>query len=216
MRQGGCSRDVADLLPWFLNGTLDAGQTERVREHLETCDACLDELDAINAALGVVAPALRPAAPVFRRELSAWTVLAFAAAASVAIVLGVRVVPWRTAPAPWPMAAPGVVLDLGAGPTRGEAKPAVLVLDSATPWVVLSFRPNPGVGGQARVDVVRDGGAAVASDLPLGPIDAFGRSTIVLPEHVLATPGKYVLVVRDGAWPYQYAFSTTRSERSKD
>lgn len=35
---------VAELLPWFLNGSLDAGERRAVEEHLESCEVCRREL----------------------------------------------------------------------------------------------------------------------------------------------------------------------------
>jgi predicted anti-sigma-YlaC factor YlaD len=37
--------DTAELLPWFLNGTLAADQQQDVRDHLAQCDKCRQEMD---------------------------------------------------------------------------------------------------------------------------------------------------------------------------
>lgn len=219
MNRGDCSLDVADLLPWFLNGTLDAEQTARVRAHLETCDACLDQLDALNAAVGVVAPSLRAEGSVVRRK-TVLGILAGAAAVLLVVILGARFLELRRPSTPPAAAGGATVLDLGAGATRGGVTAPTLVLDSATPWVVLSFRPNPAIGPEARVDIVRGGAAAVVSNLRLGPLDPFGRATIVLPAHTVATLGSYTLVVTDAEVSgqprsYEYPF-TTASPRSRD
>ena len=37
-------REVAELLPWYVNGTLRGRELERLTQHLERCDFCRDEL----------------------------------------------------------------------------------------------------------------------------------------------------------------------------
>jgi hypothetical protein len=37
-------REIADLIPWYVNGTLGALERQRVDAHVLTCDACRDEL----------------------------------------------------------------------------------------------------------------------------------------------------------------------------
>ncbi|MGA2776212.1 MAG: zf-HC2 domain-containing protein [Steroidobacteraceae bacterium] len=39
-----CDEEAARLLPWYLAGRLDAGDTERVARHLERCAVCRDDL----------------------------------------------------------------------------------------------------------------------------------------------------------------------------
>jgi anti-sigma factor RsiW len=68
------SRHVGDLLPAFLNGTLDRFNAERVRVHLATCAACQTERDAWEtirrAAQASVATAPRPAPDLMQRVWS--------------------------------------------------------------------------------------------------------------------------------------------------
>jgi hypothetical protein len=59
-RDGG--EHIADLLPAYLNGTLARREQERIRRHLGTCPACLQDLRAWTA-VGAAAPlAFEPAA----------------------------------------------------------------------------------------------------------------------------------------------------------
>jgi hypothetical protein len=68
------SRHVGDLLPAFLNGTLDRFSAERVRVHLATCAACQTERDAWDtirrATQASVAATPRPAPDVLQRVWS--------------------------------------------------------------------------------------------------------------------------------------------------
>lgn len=46
---------LESVLPWYANGTLDAGESERVRRHLETCERCAQTLgEWRNIEAGVV------------------------------------------------------------------------------------------------------------------------------------------------------------------
>lgn len=60
-------RRAWDLLPWYVNGTLAAGERRVVEEHLATCAACRDEAarcretEAAVRAAGEVAPSPHPA-----------------------------------------------------------------------------------------------------------------------------------------------------------
>ena len=38
-------RNAAELLPWYVNGTLEGAELERLTRHLEACDGCSAELD---------------------------------------------------------------------------------------------------------------------------------------------------------------------------
>jgi putative zinc finger protein len=60
-------QEATELLPWLLNGTLEAGEAERVRAHVESCAACRHELGET-----------RWAAAVFGAHLPAQTLVALA------------------------------------------------------------------------------------------------------------------------------------------
>lgn len=55
--------EVAALLPWYVNGTLDAEERAKVGRHVEDCPACRQELAALRALADRIA-----AAPVPRRS----------------------------------------------------------------------------------------------------------------------------------------------------
>ncbi len=76
-------QSAQELLPWFLNGTLDADESAQVEQHLHTCAACRSELQclrelqlayvqdhftpAAEAALNRLLPQLQPTAPAASR-----------------------------------------------------------------------------------------------------------------------------------------------------
>jgi len=53
--------DVGELIPWYLNGTLDAAQAQPVREHLASCPACRKEAAEARATLVVLSAHLSSA-----------------------------------------------------------------------------------------------------------------------------------------------------------
>ena len=69
LRLGPAHDDVEGLLPWFVNGTLEADDRARVLRHLDECAYCRDEVDALEAFQAAYAqegPAPDPA-PAFAR-----------------------------------------------------------------------------------------------------------------------------------------------------
>jgi hypothetical protein len=49
LRMGPAHDEVEALLPWFVNGTLEADDQARVLCHLDECVDCRDEVDALRA-----------------------------------------------------------------------------------------------------------------------------------------------------------------------
>jgi anti-sigma factor RsiW len=47
--QSSAHRQADRLLPWYVNGTLDAEQSQQVREHVAHCVQCQDELSQLQA-----------------------------------------------------------------------------------------------------------------------------------------------------------------------
>ena len=60
--------EISELLPWYVNGTLDGDEKRRVRRHLESCPECQadrDFLRSVSAAVRKSSPApIVPTAPV--------------------------------------------------------------------------------------------------------------------------------------------------------
>lgn len=54
-RKGECSREITDLLPWYVNETLEPAEAGRVEQHLTSCVRCksdVSELQVMQAAIG--------------------------------------------------------------------------------------------------------------------------------------------------------------------
>ena len=149
-----CRSSVRELLPWYLNGSLEGGEAVTVRDHLDGCADCSAELDALGEIAGLVrvhgvpiAPRPRtaafpapvaslPGAPRVRRRRVTF-VSAVAAMLAVTAILGffrfqaLRPIAPRVASAPEPGApAPAVVApDLEATPQQPAAPIVVARLD---------------------------------------------------------------------------------------
>jgi len=67
MRKEEPHLEIVELLPWYLNETLDAKERTKIAEHLKSCAACSRELDELKGLQKVIT------APV--QELSSETVL---------------------------------------------------------------------------------------------------------------------------------------------
>lgn len=46
---GGCTEEWSDKLAWYVNETLEAEETDRVEDHLATCDACRGEVAELRS-----------------------------------------------------------------------------------------------------------------------------------------------------------------------
>jgi predicted anti-sigma-YlaC factor YlaD len=58
-----CRSSVRDMLPWYLNGSLEGGEAVAVRDHLADCAECSAELDALGEIAGLVRVHGVPIAP---------------------------------------------------------------------------------------------------------------------------------------------------------
>lgn len=137
------------LLPWHVNGTLDAAETALVETHLEECADCRAELEAeLALAAGVPAaarrlaqpapePGLRPSAHAtlafFRRPIPlGWAIAGQLAAAALLLAIllpggaAPEAEPYRVLAAPEAAPSPGNVLVLFAPEAPEQAVRAAL------------------------------------------------------------------------------------------
>lgn len=59
----GCRSGLRDLLPWYVNGSLEGQEAGAVRQHLEGCSSCTAELDALGEIASLVRVHGVPIAP---------------------------------------------------------------------------------------------------------------------------------------------------------
>ena len=84
-----------DLLPWYANGTLGEEDSRVFREHLRQCDACREEMDAIEQIRGELeqrGDALLEDHPTSEQLVA--TALGILPAAIIFTVLGDRAMHW--------------------------------------------------------------------------------------------------------------------------
>jgi anti-sigma factor RsiW len=194
-----------ELLPWFLNGTLDADESAQVEQHLRTCAACRSELQCLRelqsayveselapeaeVALGRLLPRLDPVVPDDRRGAGAprapwsglfpvWTKIALAAQFGVIFALGWAVVqPDRAVPQYRLLAAAGV--------PAHAAGDLVVVFDPATPQREVT-RILRGAGARVVDGPTASNGLVLA--VPKGHLQPVLTSLRAEPLVVLAAP----------------------------
>ena len=221
-----CMNTANDLLPWYLNGTLQSTERAQVEAHLGDCPVCrreLAELSELAEALDLHAEsdqrpdARKPARASFPAALG------WAAAASVVLIASLAVVVMlRRAPAPPPSgleAGESMSLDLGSGPTRSADSPAELRISGKTRRVELSFAPP--IDGRNDFEVRLTGpDHAEVQSWDRGPLDLdpLGRARLSVEAGRLARDGDYQLLVRhfgESGESREYAFPFLVATASK-
>lgn len=69
LQNDGCRDAIAELLPWYVNDTLDEAERDLVHEHINTCEDCRDNvelLSQVQRAVRTESPA--PLVPAPRTE----------------------------------------------------------------------------------------------------------------------------------------------------
>jgi anti-sigma factor RsiW len=160
---------VQELLPWFLNGTLEADDVAQVEEHLQSCPACRSELECLQvlrstyvdtelapdaeAALARLRPRLEESAPASRprrtgersrarpAQIPSW--LGLALAAQFALILGLG----------WKVLQPDAALEYRALSSAATA-------EHAAGSLVVVFNPTASQREVARI-LHRSGGRIV-------------------------------------------------------
>ena len=54
MSAAACRSALRELLPWYLNGSLEGGEAGAVRDHIAACSGCAAELDALGDLANLV------------------------------------------------------------------------------------------------------------------------------------------------------------------
>ena len=210
MRPPECRHPANGLLPWYVKGTLQGTEREWVRDHVESCDICSDECDALARSSDEIvtqaAPPARPARPRLPYIL--------AAALLLPATLGVycawfelggisRHVPHELVSTAY--------LDLGTGPTRAAEPLKSLQLPDDIGSVVISFFVPISADGAYAFDLDGPHGKALVRKQPIRGIDQMGRCTFAFPPGLISTIGEYAILVRvaspDGAsrlYPYPF------------
>jgi anti-sigma factor RsiW len=201
-----CVHSTRELLPFYLNGSLEPAEAEAVSSHLATCPECardLDELSGLALAIerhgatasGAIRPPAKPARALRSRLL-------LIAAVLIPTIAGGSWAYFRLRnglhtpgiPGAGENAARIVVFDLAGGPTRDQgAPPALEIPRGATRVRFVFFVPvSPGAVYAAEI---RDAtGRVVMPEQTLGPLDSLGRASLEAPAAGFVAEGPYELV----------------------
>jgi hypothetical protein len=201
-----CGDACNELLPWYLNGTLESDERARVEAHLEACPICHRELEALSElsrALSLLpenaAESMQPAPKSGKAPVPA--PLGWAIAASVVLLSLLGLVAYlnqaREAPPSATPAAETVALDLGSGPIRSTGSPVELRLAVTTRSVELSFLPPINGTNDYEIRTFGPDQAEIRS-WDRGPLalDGLGRARVSIEASRFSRAGEHHLLVR--------------------
>jgi len=218
-----CDEPANGLLPWYLNGTLDADDEARVRTHLDVCAVCADELDVLSeVARGLPDLPARPtlgAIGGFRGLRRApWII---AASLAVPALLGIywaglgfprgstQLRPAIDRPGGFGLTA---VISLGPGAMRGEGSHPVLVMTPGMERVVVTFRLPVVPDTPLALELQDVNGGVLAREGLVAGWDEQLDCAYSFSAAALSGPGAYKLVVRETAsgrsYPYPFSVET--------
>lgn len=214
----GCRDEARTLLEFHLNGSLTSEQDAIVRAHLESCPACMAELDELSSLAAAIE---RHGADTGFAAPRPWARRAALAAAMV-MAASLAVYHW-TPPRATRDDARGsagsgeVILDLAAGSLRDRSGPPEAVLTPASRTVVISFFPPARPGARYDAKIVGDEGRTLLPAEPLAGLDAVGRATLRIPASALPPSGLCQVVVdvwtpEDGTRTFTYPFEVRRAD----
>jgi Domain of unknown function (DUF4349)/Putative zinc-finger len=192
------NHEIAELLPFYANGTLDAAERARVEAELATCTECageLRELETLAAALKTHADAAPPLPPHILDNVMARISTPAASAAATKL----RTAWWGT-PARYATAA-ALVVGFGAAAMAAYhaheadvAGTAYLATKAGTEGTVFRVTPPPHAAA-IKVDQL----ASKNANAPANPQAALGAAApaSVAKQHRLAKKARIDLLVRD-------------------
>jgi hypothetical protein len=194
--------DIAELLPFYANGTLDAAERARVEAELATCTSCADELRELTA-LAATLKARADAAPPLHEHVLDDVFARISTPATAIAATRLRTAWWGT-PARYATAATLVIGFGAAAFAAHQAREANVTASTQLGGNVTDvksttiFRVTPGPDkNKSMVNVSRAAAPpaatqAVAQGVPNAPVER-----TVAKQHRLAKKAKLDLLVRD-------------------
>ncbi len=206
--------EIAELLPFYANGTLDAAERARVEAELATCTECATELRELQA-LAATLKARADAAPPLPEHVLDDAFARIATPATAVAATRLRTAWWGT-PARYATAATLVVGFGAAAFAAHHAREAnVTTSESAgrpnsdvRQTTVFRFTPGPNAK-ERRPRPRRRAPAGVAQTVAQGATDAPAEPTVAK-QHRLAKKARLDLLVRDVEATLKQAQATVR------
>ena len=206
--------DVAELLPFYANGTLDATERARVEAELATCTACASELRELTA-LAATLRARADAAPQLPEHVLDDVFARISTPATAIAATRLRTAWWGT-PARYATAATLVVGFGAAAFAAHQAREAYVTASVPKGVSVITdtnqttiFRVTPGPNNKSVVHASRADAPGATPAVAQGEANAPAERTVAKP-HRLAKKAKLDLLVRDVEATLKQAQSTVR------
>jgi len=186
--------DVAELLPFYANGTLDAAERARVESELATCATCATELGELRALASSLQGRADAAPPLSERAIDA----AFARINAAASMTALRT-SWWSAPARYATAA---VLVAGIGAAAAAAYHAHEAREADGEYVTVAN----GIAREQTAQRVYRAGQATQAEQNVNASNASRAAAAAAPapppaavraQHRLARKAELDLLVRD-------------------
>jgi hypothetical protein len=224
-----CRHACNQLLPWYLNGSLETGERARVESHLQACPVCRRELEVLADLSRAMSfrhqGAIESRAASKSGKAAVPATFGWAIAASIVLLSLLGLVAYlrrvsEPAPAAAPAASETAVLDLGSGPARNADSRAELRIEGTTHRVDVSFLPPIDGRNDYELRLVGPEHEELQS-WGRGPLalDRLGRARVSIEASRFYRAGDYHLLVRllgsageirEHAFPFTVAFVPPR------
>lgn len=225
MRRGTCRDSAHELLPWFLNGSLEGEEEASVSAHVQGCQVCSRELRELADVTSAMTGQSLARAQQARRAPQGRLPYLLAASLVLPAVLGLY---WAYLGFPRGEATPAAVVskpverrdlavlhastnvDLGPGLLRGDAPLPRLVISPDIEWVVVTLFAPAVSGSRPTLELQDADGKALARGQTVRS-DALGRCTYAFPADTLHGSGEHAIVIMaetgpQGSTPFRYPF----------